>query len=67
MHRREQVSAMRSANSRDCECCVFCGEKHQFFKCIGFQKLKVQERLEFVRPERLYDNCVKYGHRALSV
>jgi len=64
VHRREQVSVMTSVNSRDCECCVFCGEKHQLFKCSGFQKLKVQERLEFVRSKRLCDNCLKYGHRA---
>ena len=42
--------------------CLKCGDNHSLFNCSAFKGLKVNERLQFVRDNKLCFNCLKPGH-----
>ncbi|XP_065073868.1 uncharacterized protein LOC135697936 [Ochlerotatus camptorhynchus] len=55
-------SAVQSWNK-----CAFCGEAfHSAFRCIKFLKLKVPERYDMARRNKLCLNCLSAGHQSKS-
>ncbi|XP_055614816.1 uncharacterized protein LOC129761133 [Toxorhynchites rutilus septentrionalis] len=58
---RAVVSATTEAESRSSACCC-CGDQHHLVKCSRFQKMKFNERLQFVNTKRLCSNCFRTGH-----
>ncbi|XP_053698889.1 uncharacterized protein LOC128745843 [Sabethes cyaneus] len=47
--------------------CIFCGGAfHSAFRCFKFLKMKVSERFDVVRRNKLCLNCLTAGHQAKS-
>ena len=44
--------------------CPLCKANHWLSQCLGFKKMKWDERIKFIRAERLCDNCLVVGHYA---
>ena len=44
--------------------CPMCHAEHTLFRCDDFRRMKVDERLQFVRAKKLCDNCLRQGHKA---
>jgi len=52
----------RDANSRIQ--CPMCHAEHTLFRCDDFRRMRVEQRLQFVRAKKLCDNCLRQGPNA---
>jgi len=67
VQRRVAVNAASSsAASSRCErpTCPMCSQQHSLFSCEAFKNTNVQNRLHFVKRNRLCYNCLRSGHRS---
>ena len=58
---RPSTAALQSAAAVGCG---FCGQQHQTAKCLGWQRLSVDDRFSCVREKRLCFCCLETGHLA---
>lgn len=46
--------------------CAHCGVKHSLLKCVQFKTSTYEARMRTIRQNRLCENCLLYGHRAVE-
>ena len=56
------LSTSTTVRSNQVKCCLLCKSKQVLWDCSVFTKKFVEDRIVFVRQNRLCDNCAKKGH-----
>ena len=61
---RQQSSG--NAERQQLKSCLMCGECHTLFGCQRFKSLSVDERISFVKQNKLCFNCLLPNHQSSS-
>ena len=58
----KNFSTSTTVRPNQVKCCPLCKSKHVLWDCSVFTKKSVEDRIVFMRQNRLCDNCAKRGH-----